>query len=57
MAVELSLKTHKQEGNMAHEYNPLRNIIDEDNNIVDFRTKELEIDGNNRSLSAWLWNT
>ena len=47
MAVELSLKTHKQEGNMAHEYNPLRNIIDEDNNIVDFRTKELEIDLNN----------
>ena len=32
---------------MAHEYNPLRNIIDEDNNIVDFRTKELEIDLNN----------
>ena len=47
MAVELSLKTHKQEGNMAHEYNPLRNIIDEDSNIVDFRTKELEIDLNN----------
>lgn len=47
MAVELSLKTYKQEGNIAHEYNPLRNIIDENNNITDFRTNELEIDLNN----------
>ena len=47
MAVELSLKVHKQEGNMAHEYNPLRNIIDENNNIQDFDTDELDIDLNN----------
>ena len=47
MAVELSLKVHKQEGDMAHEYNPLRNIIDENNNIQDFDTDELDIDLNN----------
>ena len=47
MAVKLSLKTYKQEGNMANEYHPLRNIIDENNNITDFRTKELGIDLNN----------
>lgn len=32
---------------MANEYHPLRNIIDENNNITDFRTKELGIDLNN----------
>ena len=47
MAVELSLKVHKQEGNMAHEYNPLRNIIDKNNDIQDFDTDELDIDLNN----------
>ena len=47
MAVKLSLKTYKQEGDMAHEYNPLRNIIDENNNIRDFDTDELNIDLNN----------
>ena len=47
MAVELSLKVHKQEGNIAHEYNPLRNIIDENNDIQDFDTDELDIDLNN----------
>ena len=47
MAVELSLKVHKQEGDMAHEYNPLRNIIDENNDIQDFDTDELDIDLNN----------
>lgn len=47
MAVELSLKVHKQEGDMAHEYNPLRNIIDENNDIQDFNTNELDIDLNN----------
>ena len=47
MAVELSLKVHKQEGDMAHEYNPLRNIIDKNNDIQDFDTDELDIDLNN----------
>ena len=47
MAVELSLKVHKQEGDMAHEYNPLRNIIDENNDIQDFDTDELDIDLSN----------
>lgn len=32
---------------MANEYHPLRNIINENNNITDFRTKELGIDLNN----------
>lgn len=32
---------------MTNEYHPLRNIIDENNNITDFRTKELGIDLNN----------
>lgn len=32
---------------MANEYHPLRNIIDKNNNITDFRTKELGIDLNN----------
>ena len=47
MAVELSLKVHKQEGDMAHEYNPLRNIIDKNNDIQDFDTDELDIDLSN----------
>ena len=32
---------------MAHEYNPLRNIIDKNNDIQDFDTDELDIDLNN----------
>lgn len=31
---------------MAHEYNPLRNVLDEDNQIVEFDTDELDVDLN-----------
>lgn len=46
MNVKLELKKYKQEGDMAHEYNPLRNVLDENNQIVDFDTDELNIDLN-----------
>lgn len=46
MEVSLALKKYKQEGDMAHEYNPLRNILDENDQIVDFDTDELNIDLN-----------
>lgn len=43
----LAIKTYKQEGNLAHEYHPLRNMINEDNEVVDFNTNELDVDLNN----------
>lgn len=46
MKINLELKKYRQEGDMAHEYNPLRNILDENNQIVDFDTDELNIDLN-----------
>lgn len=46
MNIELELKKYRQEGDMAHEYNPLRNVLDENNQIVDFDTDELDIDLN-----------
>lgn len=45
--ITLAIKTYKQEGDLAHEYNPLRNMVDIDNNIKEFNTKELNIDLNN----------
>lgn len=49
MALEsnLYIKKYKQEGDINHEYNPLFNIIDEDNIIKDFRTTEISVDLNN----------
>lgn len=44
---KLAIKTYRQEGDLAHEYNPLRNMLDEDNKITDFNTDELDIDLNN----------
>ena len=46
MDIRLELKKYRQEGDMAHEYNPLRNVLDENNQIVDFDTDELDIDLN-----------
>lgn len=45
--VKLSIKTYKQEGDLAHEYQALRNVINENNEIVEFNTTELNIDLNN----------
>lgn len=45
--VDLSLKTYKQEGDLAHEYQPLRNMLTIDNQITQFDTDELDIDLNN----------
>lgn len=41
------IKTYKQEGDIAHEYHALRNVLNENNEIVDFNTDELDIDLNN----------
>lgn len=45
--VDLAIKTYKQEGDLAHEYNPLRNLITKEGEIVEFNTDELDIDLNN----------
>lgn len=45
--VNLSIKTYKQEGDLAHEYNPLRNLITDKGEIKPFNTDELDIDLNN----------
>ena len=47
MAINLEIKTFKQEGKLANEYNPLRNLINDKNEIVDFNTDELGIDLSN----------
>lgn len=44
--VDLALITYRQEGDLAHEYNPLRNRLSEENQIIEFDTDELEIDLN-----------
>lgn len=43
----LEIKKYKQEGDMAHEYNPFRNILGEDGELEDFTTTEIEVDLNN----------
>jgi len=45
--VDLKIRTFKQEGDLAHEYQALRNMVNEDNEIVEFNTTELNIDLNN----------
>jgi hypothetical protein len=45
--VDLAIKKYRQEGDLAHEYNALRNLLSEENEIVEFRTDELDIDLNN----------
>lgn len=60
MAVSLSVKKYNQEGDMAHEYRPLRNQlaagreqqsdvgeIIQPKDLIDFRTDEIDIDLNN----------
>ena len=45
--LQIKIKKYRQEGDLNHSYSPLRNIVKEDNSIVDFNTKELSIDLNN----------
>ena len=56
MAIKLSVKKYNQEGDMAHEYRPLRNKLlageqqDPDitpKNLDNFRTKEINVDLDN----------
>jgi ferredoxin-NADP reductase len=44
---ELKVKKYRQEGDMQHTYSPLKNLLEEDNSIVNFNTDELSIDLNN----------
>lgn len=41
--VQLAIKKYKQEGDLAHEYQPLHNMVNEEDAIVDFTTNELSI--------------
>ena len=45
--VNLNIKKYRQEGDLNNTYSPLRNLVEEDNSIVDFNTTELSIDLNN----------
>ena len=43
----LEVKKYRQEGDLDITYSALRNMVDDDNSIVDFNTNELSIDLNN----------
>lgn len=45
--INISIQKYRQEGDLDHTYAPLKNLVDTDNSIVDFNTKELSIDLNN----------
>ena len=45
--IEISIQKYRQEGDLDHSYAPLKNLVEEDNSIVDFNTNELSIDLNN----------
>lgn len=45
--MKLYVKKYPQEGNLAHEYNPLLNILKPDGSIDNFNTDELKLDLNN----------
>lgn len=47
MKINLYIKKYPQEGDLQHTYSPLKNMVEEDNSIVNFNTKELSIDLNN----------
>ena len=47
MEIQLYIKTYKQEGDLAHEYNPLRNRVNSDGEIGEFNTDEISVDLNN----------
>ena len=47
MKFKLNVKKYLQEGDLQHTYSPLKNVIEDDNSIVDFNTAELSIDLNN----------
>ena len=43
----LEVQKFPQEGDLKHTYHALRNVLDENNKIVEFNTKEIEVDLNN----------
>lgn len=45
--INLNIRKYHQEGDLHHVYAPLKNMVKEDNSIVEFNTKELSIDLNN----------
>lgn len=45
--INVSIQKYRQEGDLDHTYAALRNLVDDDNSIVDFNTKELSINLNN----------
>ena len=47
MKYNLYAKKYPQEGDLQHTYSPLKNLLEEDNSIVNFNTKELSINLNN----------
>ena len=44
--VKLTIQKYSQEGDLSHSYAPLQNMVDSNGAIVDFETKELEMDLN-----------
>ena len=44
--VKLTIQKYAQEGDLSHSYAPLQNMVDSNGAIVDFETKELEMDLN-----------
>ena len=50
----LEVQKFPQEGDLKHTYHALRNVLDENNKIVEFNTKEIEVDLNNPlTLDIW----
>ncbi len=45
--INIAIQKYRQEGDLDHTYAPLKNLVEEDNSIVDFNTEELSIDLNN----------
>ena len=43
----LEVQKFPQEGDFTHTYHALRNVLDENNKIVEFNTNEIEVDLNN----------
>ena len=58
MKFNLYAKKYPQEGDLQHTYSPLKNLLEEDNSIVNFNTKELSIDLNNPlNIECQPWNS
>ena len=44
MKFNLHTKKYPQEGDLQHTYSPLKNMLDENNSVVNFNTTELSLD-------------